>query len=309
MKKSLLILFLTCAATAWSLEDGLQICKFPDGKKAMLALTFDDILADQVKYAPAILDKYDFKATFFMIPGRLGYKGRYNFAKLEDILPLVKAGHEIGNHAMNHNPILELYTKEKFEELDRAVIGSQEKIFELTGVKPQSFCYPGNRRSEETDKWILQSHLVLTTRSRKLQKTPDKVKTQLQYMIKRGTFGDTMIHGIVEGYDPYASVEDFDACLGVLKEFENEIAIGTMLETGCYNSRFAAAKLTVKEDAPDKKIYLLELDPESQRYAGGLSLRLPDAGKYTVRVNDAAVIPAKGIFKAQTGDTVAIAKK
>ncbi len=309
MKNLLLILFLTCATTVWSLEDGLQICRFPDGKKAMLALTFDDILDDQVKYAPAILDKYGFKATFFMIPDRLGKRGRYNFARLEDILPLVKAGHEIGNHSLNHGRVLELYGKEDFRSLEHIVIGGQQKIFELTGVKPQSFCYPGNRRSEETDKWVLQSHLVLTTRNRKLQKNPDKVKTQLQYMIKRGTFGDTMIHGIAEGYDPYASVEDFDACLGVLKEFENEIAIGTMLETGCYNSRFAAAKLTAKEDTPSKKTYLLELDPESQRYAGELSLLLPDAGKYTVLVNDAPVAPAKGIFKAQTGDTIVIAKK
>ncbi len=307
MKKVWFFSFLTCLAVTLAAADELRICKFPDGKKAMLALTFDDLLADQVQYAPGILEKYGFKATFFMIPDRLGHKGRANYAKLEDILPLVKAGHEIGNHSMNHSSIPGLLARENHDELERVVVGSQQKIFELTGVKPQSFCYPGNRRSEETDQWILNSHLVLTTRSRKLRKTPGEVKTQLQYMIQRGTFGDTMIHGIIEGYDPYESVEDFDACIGMLKAFESDIAIGTMLETGCYSARAAASKLTVREESPGKTVYLLELAPESGRYAGELSLLLPNAGNYTITVNDAKVTPVNGVFKAKTGDRITVA--
>ncbi len=309
MKKTWLPGILVCMAMTLGAADELQICKFPDGKKAMLALTFDDILADQVRYAPAILEKYGFKATFFMIPDRLGHKGRAHYANLEDIPALVEAGHEIGNHSMNHSSIPALLERENHDELERVVNGSQQKILELTGVKPQSFCYPGNRRSEQTDQWILNSHLVLTTRNRKLRKTPDEVKTQLQSMVKRGTFGDTMIHGIIEGYDPYKSVEDFEGCIAMLKEFENDIAIGTMLETGSYAARAAAAKLTLREESPEKTVYLLELAPESGRYAGELSLRLPNAANYTVITGDALTTPVNGVFKARTGDRIQISRR
>ncbi len=294
---SIMLLVGFCVAA----EDALQICKFPDGKKAMMALTFDDILDDQIKYAPAILEKHGFKATFYMIPSRLGKKGRAKYAELKDILPLLKAGHEIGNHTTSHGPVLENFEKKNFEVLNYLVVGGQNTIQELTGVRPLSFCYPGNRRSADTDKWVLQTHLVVTTRTRKLQKTPEKVRAQLRQMIEKGTFGDTMIHGIVEGYDPYKSVEDFEACIAELKNHENDIAIGTMLELGCYEKRFAGTKLTPLAD----KVYLLELAPEFRQYAGELSLQLPNAKKYTVRVNNTP-IATDGVFKARTGDVIAI---
>ena len=316
MKKGFVLFVLFSSVFLLRGGEALRICDYPDGKKAMLALTFDDMLEDQCRFAPAILKKYNLKATFFMIPGRLGdgRKRRITYAMLKDVLPLVEAGHEIGNHSLNHSSVRAHLERKDYEALNRIVVGGQDRIEELTGVRPHSFCYPGNRRSPETDQWVLQSHLVTTTRSRRFPKTPDKVRTHLRKMIADRAFGDTMIHGIIEGYDPYASVEEFEACIAELVKFRDEIAIGTMLETGCYERRAAGTKLTVLEQTPEKSVFLLELEPQSRQYAGFLSLALPDAASCRIRINgsEEPVAPAMqgstGIFRVRTGDLVTIEK-
>jgi peptidoglycan/xylan/chitin deacetylase (PgdA/CDA1 family) len=62
-------------------------------------ITFDDGMLSQFTYAKPILDKYNFKATFYIICNSVDKGNRLNW---NNIQTLEKEGHEIGSHSMNH---------------------------------------------------------------------------------------------------------------------------------------------------------------------------------------------------------------
>lgn len=98
----------------------------------LIALTFDDGPNDTT--TPKILktlEKYDVKATFFMLSSSA--KKYPKIAKL-----VAEQGHEVANHTINH-PNLNLVKKSRIE---REIIESQKVIEEITGVKPSLFRPP-----------------------------------------------------------------------------------------------------------------------------------------------------------------------
>jgi peptidoglycan/xylan/chitin deacetylase (PgdA/CDA1 family) len=70
-------------------------------------LTFDDNWKSQFTNARPALDKYGFKATFFII---CNYVGRDNSTRMnwQDVLNLQKEGHDIESHTMNHKNLNKL---------------------------------------------------------------------------------------------------------------------------------------------------------------------------------------------------------
>jgi len=70
-------------------------------------LTFDDNWKSQFTNARPALDKYGFKATFFVI---CNYVGRDNSTRMnwQDVLNLQKEGHDIESHTMNHKNLNKL---------------------------------------------------------------------------------------------------------------------------------------------------------------------------------------------------------
>ncbi|RFB04303.1 polysaccharide deacetylase family protein [Parvularcula marina] len=71
--------------------------RFPNGRKAALALTYDDSLESQLDNALPALDRHGFKATFYVTIGREGFP-----ARLEDWRAAAANGHELGNHTLHH---------------------------------------------------------------------------------------------------------------------------------------------------------------------------------------------------------------
>jgi peptidoglycan/xylan/chitin deacetylase (PgdA/CDA1 family) len=65
----------------------------------VVVLTFDDAYKSQYTNAKPILDKYGYKATFYIVCNYVENNGRL---KWEDITSLYKEGHDIGSHTMNH---------------------------------------------------------------------------------------------------------------------------------------------------------------------------------------------------------------
>ncbi|WP_226371297.1 polysaccharide deacetylase family protein [Virgibacillus alimentarius] len=96
----------------------------PDGK--YIALTFDDGPSEKV--TPGVLktlEKYDAKATFFMLGSQADHYPELAYE-------VASAGHEIGNHSRGH-PVLPNLNKEGIkDELDY----THEKLKEVTGVSP-----------------------------------------------------------------------------------------------------------------------------------------------------------------------------
>ena len=63
---ALIVLILLITA---SLHGQTPRMKWPEGKKVAVSLSFDDARFSQVDKGTAVLDKYNVKATFYVMPG------------------------------------------------------------------------------------------------------------------------------------------------------------------------------------------------------------------------------------------------
>lgn len=113
---------------------------WPQGKRAAISLSFDDARESQLDCGLPVLDAYDVKATFYVLPVHVK-------KRLADWKKAVTSGHEIGNHTITHpcsgnithRNALENYTLEMIaNEMDSA----SDEIERLLGVRPTTFAYP-----------------------------------------------------------------------------------------------------------------------------------------------------------------------
>lgn len=96
-------------------------------------LTFDDGPSQRTLEILDTLDKYNIKATFFVI-------NQDNKTSLEIYKEIVNRGHTIGIHSYSH-----VYTKiyNSVEDYLDDFYKMFKKIYEVTGVKPELFRFPG----------------------------------------------------------------------------------------------------------------------------------------------------------------------
>ena len=138
------LLFISLFLSLRNTKDVNDIKKFPwpDGKMAAVSLTFDDARSSQLNIGIPLLNKYNVKSTFYVLPSKVE-------KELEKWKKAVADGHEIGNHTLTHpcsgnfafsrKNALEEYTIEKIEfEMNEANI----TIERLLNLKPTSFAYP-----------------------------------------------------------------------------------------------------------------------------------------------------------------------
>jgi hypothetical protein len=103
----------------------------------VVMINFDDGRKSQLIYAKPILDKYGFKASFFIICGRVGTES--SSMNWQDIAALQKDGMDIESHSMTHTNLNKLSTKAlKYE------IGGTKQCFANHGYNTTIFGYPFN---------------------------------------------------------------------------------------------------------------------------------------------------------------------
>lgn len=99
-------------------------------------ITFDDGMLSQYTYAKPILDKYNFKATFYIICNSVDKENRMNW---DNIQILEEEGNEISSHSMNHERLGNLSdNKMKYEIIE------SKKCLENKGFNVTSFSFPYN---------------------------------------------------------------------------------------------------------------------------------------------------------------------
>ncbi|GGG16273.1 polysaccharide deacetylase family protein [Paenibacillus aceti] len=116
-----------------------------------IALTFDD--GPDAKLTPQILElleKYDAKATFFVVGERV--KRYPELVKKE-----LAAGHEVGNHSFRHPPFDQLSHSSIKDELEQ----TQQVIFQTTGHKAVLFRPPGGVYNDNIIQLTKQNNLQL----------------------------------------------------------------------------------------------------------------------------------------------------
>jgi Polysaccharide deacetylase len=108
----------------------------------VVILNFDDGRKTQFTEAKPILDKYGFKATFYVVCNYIGNKPGY--MDWNDVKQLNQEGHDIGSHSMNHFRLDTLSKKDvKFE------VAQSKKCLEDHNIHVTSFAYPFNAGSND----------------------------------------------------------------------------------------------------------------------------------------------------------------
>jgi peptidoglycan/xylan/chitin deacetylase (PgdA/CDA1 family) len=106
-----------------------------------IVISFDDGRPNNYRLAAPIVEKYGFRATFFVVPGRIGTPGSMTAAEITD---LAARGHEIANHTMDHVDLSTLTYDAARLEIRRA----GDAIEAMTGTRPVALAYPYGKTSE-----------------------------------------------------------------------------------------------------------------------------------------------------------------
>jgi len=103
-----------------------------DTEEKKIALTFDAAWGDDYTLGILdILDKYDVKASFFLV-------GFWVDKYPDHVKEIHKRGHDVGNHSSNHPYMTKLSDEEALREIEI----TSEKIEKLIGIKPNLFRPP-----------------------------------------------------------------------------------------------------------------------------------------------------------------------
>ena len=103
-------------------------------------VTVDDGHVDGLSIIVPILARLGFRATFYIVPGRLGHNG---YLTQDQVRALVDAGMDVGNHTVHHLDLATLSASRLYSE-----IGTAESILgDMTGVDPVTLAYPYGQES------------------------------------------------------------------------------------------------------------------------------------------------------------------
>jgi peptidoglycan/xylan/chitin deacetylase (PgdA/CDA1 family) len=127
----------------------IQVATWYNFSKAAYSLTFDDGLISQYQYLAPLLDKYNLKATFFLITGSLEEdptrRPEWRYGYWHQFVELAGKGHELGAHTVTHPRLSKVKDGGEREkntlqyELAEPIKNIREKI---PGYQVVSFAYP-----------------------------------------------------------------------------------------------------------------------------------------------------------------------
>lgn len=100
-------------------------------------ITLDDGYYDGYTYALPILERFGYRATFYVVAGR-AQEGSPRSLTWDEIRALAAAGMDIGNHTVSHPSLPGLTLARVRREIEYA----ETLIHDHTGVRPATFAYP-----------------------------------------------------------------------------------------------------------------------------------------------------------------------
>lgn len=113
-------------------------------KKGIVFFTFDDRNFNGWLKAMPIFRKYDAFATFLVC-------GNIDKSIIPAMKRLIKDGHTVGLHSINHNNAPDFIAENGAEKYLAVEILPQLEACKKAGIKVSHFAYPNNRRTPETD--------------------------------------------------------------------------------------------------------------------------------------------------------------
>jgi len=106
------------------------------GEKAGIVITFDDGYAGNFRHALPVLERYGFRATFFLVTEWIGREGMLGW---DEVREMARRGMEIGSHTATHPLLSTIPCEAILEELS----ASRQILEQQTGTPITSLALPG----------------------------------------------------------------------------------------------------------------------------------------------------------------------
>ncbi|MCM8763342.1 MAG: polysaccharide deacetylase family protein, partial [Candidatus Omnitrophica bacterium] len=117
-----------------------------------IALTFDDGYKDNYTYAFAILKKYHFPATIFVIVNEIGRSDRLSWDEIKEMRDSGLIS--IGSHTLGAEPLVNLQSE---EEIKREIFDSKKILEKKLGQQITSFSYPEGRFNSQIRRLVIDA--------------------------------------------------------------------------------------------------------------------------------------------------------
>jgi len=126
-------------------------------KQPIISITFDDGWKNHYTTAVPILDRYGFKATFYVITRMSNRMLREGEGRMipEDWKLLVQSGHEIGAHSQTHPHLRWCFPNKVKDE----VYGSKEDLQNL-GISAKTFAYPYGGHNRLIERYVRKAGYI-----------------------------------------------------------------------------------------------------------------------------------------------------
>jgi peptidoglycan/xylan/chitin deacetylase (PgdA/CDA1 family) len=233
-----------------------------NGHRAATSLTFDDGDSSHLDVAIPELNQRKMHATFYLIANRIDRKDEWR-----KILP---AGHEIGNHTLDHKHVSELTPKDE----EAQVVGAQNVLQKEFGVPVLTFAYPFTEVSLGLKKWVEKTNFIarngygayvikpdtepdwmnIPSRMTMSNLTFETYKSWIDDDVDGGGWLVWMIHGLegtASGWQPIFK-KTFTQILDCIQT--KDIWVGTFMEVGAYfRAQKVFEKITPEMNSKEKK--------------------------------------------------------
>jgi peptidoglycan/xylan/chitin deacetylase (PgdA/CDA1 family) len=126
-------------AKAWRIAEAPHRARALGDKRRLVTLTFDDgPFPETTPRVLELLDRYQLKATFFVVGRYLDGESERARASREVLKKEIAAGHLVGNHTHDHQLLTTISHTQELEQIDRGAAS----IERVTGKKPTLFRPP-----------------------------------------------------------------------------------------------------------------------------------------------------------------------
>jgi hypothetical protein len=276
-----------------------KIAKWYNNYDCTISLRFDDNDESHVKFVIPLLNKYGFKATFMINPGR-NYEKYMDF--WENQVP--QMGHRWGNHTLHHkgakNPEEAEYEIGEVSKLIWKLYPNESKLNVFASGGGEE--WGGKRWSEALPvyKEIVKKYYLIDLYDGKhpaislnsdypLQGIKDKIdeaiseKKHQAFMFHKIGSKNLMDYArkIFAGYNYTIEEEKFLKMIEYLNIKRNNIWVAPLVQILKYQSEYEASKLELVKKSPDKIAMRLKIETDLNLYDQDLTLVLPTPNNRT----------------------------
>lgn len=262
---------------ALDLSTGLsaKICRWFDGKRSALSLRFDDSHPTHLSIVVPLLDKYGFRGTFMINPGRSDFQSH----RAEWEVVAQKGRHEFANHTMRHRGAA------SDSELEREIGNASEYIWSLAPDESRLIALNIGGATTITTSHPLQYFLdqyhvfpvwgSLGMDDVYRQRTT-AFRRHLENHIERGLWCKTHFHSV--GLGLATSAENFIATMEIVEEFSSKIWVTGLANAFKYQEERSFAKISLKALSPEEALIEVTCltDPALYDHPLTLEVELPE---------------------------------